>query len=80
MTGIKCPKCGEQFEVDHLASVPDQQKMTISLRSESPFLAAEVIAAAIEFLGSGMRLLSFSKSIRPPARQAAPGLSLSGMS
>jgi hypothetical protein len=44
---VKCPKCSSEFHVALNSAVPDEQRMTIRLNSESPFIPAEVVGQAI---------------------------------
>lgn len=41
--GVKCPQCGHEFNVSISAHVPNEQRFSMSIESESPLLSARAV-------------------------------------
>ncbi len=44
---ITCPHCAKEIHLDFSAHIPDSQRLTITLKSEGRYLAAELLAETI---------------------------------
>jgi len=47
MNDVICPHCNKKHSISIESSIPDKQKMSITLTAKSPFIDAEVVGKTI---------------------------------
>lgn len=60
---VKCPHCSQDFWVDAVAVIPDEQKTTMTITYESPFTSAEAIGKAIQDYAKALKAVAKSSGV-----------------